>query len=259
MRSGANARRHLSRLWPCCARRARIGAGVWLAGLALSAPSWAQEITHARFTDPTEHYAHAILGDGIEYSGMMITRDTGEMFRIRFGVGTRVFEDIEPRLWDVTGDGAPEVVVIETDPAQGAQLAIYGLRENRLEKIAQTPHIGQPHRWLAPIGAADLDGDGFVEIAYIDRPHLAKTLKIWRFRDGRLEPVGDKAGLTNHRIGQDFITSGIRDCGQGVEMITADAGWRQVMATRLYDGQITTRALGPFRGRASVVQALNCP
>jgi hypothetical protein len=46
--------------------------------------------------------------------------------------------------------------------------------------LAATPHIGSANRWLAPIGAADLDGDGRVEIAYVDRPHLARTLRIWR-------------------------------------------------------------------------------
>ena len=98
-----------------------------------------------------------------------------------------------------------------------------------------------------------------MEIAYIDRPHLAKTLRIWRFRDGALHPVADLPGLTNHRIGEDFITSGIRDCGQGPELITADAGWRQVMASRLSDGQIETRAIGAFRSLQSVADALSCP
>ena len=113
-----------------------------------------------------------------------------------------VFEDIAPRLWDVTGDGLPEVVVIETDVARGAALAIYGPNG----KLAETPHIGRTNRWLAPIGAADLNGDGIIEIAYIDRPHLAKELRVWSFVNGDLRPLPRASGLTNHRIGEDFIS-----------------------------------------------------
>ena len=37
----------------------------------------------------------------------------------------RVFEDTEPRLADVDGDGDPEVIVVESDMREGARLAIY--------------------------------------------------------------------------------------------------------------------------------------
>jgi hypothetical protein len=76
--------------------------------------------------------------------------------------------------------------------------------------------IGQRNRWLAPIGAADLDGDGRVEIAYVDRPHLARTLRVWRSRPGgTLTEIATATGLTNHRIGEAFITGGIRDARRG--------------------------------------------
>ena len=38
----------------------------------------------------------------------------------------------------------------------------------------------------------------------------------------------------------------------------ADAGWRQVMATRMDGGVLTTRALGPFAGKESLTRALDC-
>lgn len=265
MRSGTKARRLLSRPWSRSARRALMAAGLWLAGTA--ADVHAQTLTAATFGDPTRRYAHGVLGDAVEYGSLKLqvtqssasdrSQDSGAQttdITIRLPLD-HVFEDLQPRLVDVTGDGHPEAMVVETDVALGGQLAIYDATG---AKIAETPHIGRTNRWLAPVGAADLDGDGYVEVAYIDRPHLAKTLRIWRYRDGALHPVADLPGLTNHRIGEDFITSGIRDCGQGPEMITADAGWRQVMASRLVDGQIETRAIGPFRSPADVSDALNC-
>ncbi|UWQ77985.1 VCBS repeat-containing protein [Leisingera sp. S132] len=267
MTAGTAARRLPLRVRPRFARRA------WRAlclGLALAGPAElaaGDRIVSARFSEPTTRYGHAVLGDDVEYGALVLqVENTGpgglsakavyekSEILIRLPLD-HVFEDIAPRLADVTGDGSPEVLVVETDVAQGAQLAIYGAHG---EKLAGTPHIGTRNRWLAPIGAADLDGDGHVEIAYIDRPHLAKTLRIWRFRDGALHEVASKAGLTNHRIGEDFITSGIRNCGEGPELVMVSSGWRRIMAARLRDGEITARDIGPFDPGTRLADALAC-
>ena len=212
----------------------------------------AETIISADYAAPTDRYAHGILGDAIEWGELQITTDAGER---RFVLPQeRVFEDVAPRLADVDGDGAPEVIVVETLATAGAQLAIY----DATGKIAATPHIGRTNRWLAPIGTADLDQDGKIEVAYIDRPHLAKTLRVWRFEDGALEPVADLPGLTNHRIGEPDVGGGIRDCGEGPEMITASADWTKVMATTLTDGQLRSRAIGTHSDRTSFATALAC-
>ncbi|MEJ6403535.1 FG-GAP-like repeat-containing protein [Yoonia sp. 2307UL14-13] len=239
----------------------------WAAVLAvIAAPLSAETIVSAEYAGPTDRYAHGVLGDAIEWSRLIINvdtekngtlftelvvRETSYTFRLPLD---RVFEDIAPRLADVDGDGDDEVIVVETQVSSGAQLAIY----DETGKIAATPHIGTRNRWLAPIGAADLDGDGYVEIAYIDRPHLAKTLRVWRFKDGALSEVTAASGLTNHRIGEDFIGGGIRDCGGGPEMITADADWFNIMATRMVDGMLQARIIGQFDGPASFDAALSC-
>ena len=222
--------------------------------LAASAPATAQQIVAADYSEPTDRYGHGILGDAIEWGALDLTLSDGTRVTLRLPQ-TRVFEDTAPRLADLDGDGAAEVVVVETDMAQGASLAVYG----SAGKIAATPYIGRSNRWLAPLGSADLDGDGHVELAYIDRPHLAKTLRIWRYRDGQLTHVADLAGLTNHRIGERDIAGGIRDCGQGPEIITADAGWSRLIASQLgAGGGITSRDIGPHEGRASFATALGC-
>jgi hypothetical protein len=91
------------------------------------------------------------------------------------------------------------------------------------------------------IGVADLDGDGLVELAYIDCPHLARLLRVWRFQDGTLVEVAQAEGLTNHRLGDPAISGGLRDCGAGPEMITADARWSRLVASRLVGGRIESR------------------
>ncbi len=231
----------------------------------------ADTILSARYIEPTTRYDHGILGDAVEWGGIEIVTGASRGDPAKTLLSTkreftwqivlpedRVFEDVEPRLWDVTGDGAPELVLVLTRLDLGASLLVVGLVDGKPAEIAATPHIGATHRWLAPIGAADLDGDGFVEIAYVDRPHLARTIRVWRFRDGALGHVADLPGYTNHRIGEDNIAGGIRDCGQGPEMIVANAGWTEVAAVT-FDGQrFAARSLGPHRSRASFATALAC-
>lgn len=276
---GTMARRLVLRLWSRVIRRAGIGLCLCLAfpfGQSLAAEGmgasdfrhrpppliWPAEVLAAEFIGPTTRYGHAILGDAVEWSALMIhfsdpglpSSDAPISVEISLAQD-HVFEDLKPRLVDLDLNGHPDAaMVVETDMALGAALALYGVDG----KIAETPHIGRSHRWLAPIGAADFDGDGHVEIAYIDRPHLAKTLRIWRFKAGKLREVAAKTGLTNHRIGQDFITSGLRVCSEGVELVTVDADWQWLVASRLVEGQIQSRNIGAFSGADSLRAALNC-
>lgn len=212
-------------------------------------------VTAARYEEPTTRYTHGILGDDEEWGALVLEMSDGTARRIRLPQ-ERVFEDVAPRLADLDGDGAPEVIVVETEVTLGAQLSVYGAEG----KIAATPHIGRSNRWLSPIGAADLDGDGHVEIAYVDRPHLAKIVMIWRYQHQTLTRVAIREDFTNHRIGDAEIWGGIRQCGdQQPEMIVADAGWRNLHALR-FDGQkVTDRRLGPLKQTGDFKDAMTCP
>ena len=230
-----------------------------LAGLVfgLASQAAAQEIVSARYDGPTTRYPHGVLGDEIEYDTLVVRLSDGREIVARWAQDN-VFEDLTPRVVDVDGDGAPEVVVVESHETQGARLAIWGMRDGTLAQIAATPHIGTRFRWLAPVAVADLDGDGRVELAYVDRPHLAKVLRVWRYgADGALTQVASVEGLTNHRIGWDYIAGGLRNCGQGPEMVLADAGWTNVVAVRFADGALTQQALGRYSPEA-LERALGC-
>ncbi len=228
-------------------------------GLAAS-PSFA-DIKSATYTDPTTRYAHGILGDAIEFETLSVTMTDGSVVNLSWR-DTIVFEDLEPRLADVNGDGAPELIVIESHENLGARLAVYGVDGKAVVLFAATDFIGRSNRWLAPLGAADLDGDGAIELAFIDRPHLAKVLRVFRYLETGGKPaltlIAERQGLTNHKIGEDFISGGIRDCGQGPEIITADAGWNRIVATRLdADGQLNSTDIGAFTGPKSLKTAVD--
>lgn len=222
----------------------------------------------AWYDGPTTRYAHGVLGDTIEATRLHASFARAPApCRVQSVIlpDVLVFEDTAPRLVDLDFDGRPEIIVVQSHQRLGAQLAVYGMSNDGedLHEIVATPFIGRSNRWLAPIGAADLDGDGMMEIAYIDRPHLARTLRIWRYVPGgllgqdRLVELAALEGLTNHRIGEPFITGGIRDCGVGPEMITADQGWSRVMATRLTQAGLQTRSLGAFTP-AALERAMTC-
>lgn len=233
-----------------------LARSVLLTLCILHAGSVAADIEGARYVDPTERYKHGVLGDAIEWGGLELSLSDGRKVKITLPQSS-VFEDVAPRLYDLDADGTPEVIVVESLNTAGAQLAVY----DETGKIAATPHIGTPNRWLAPIGAADMDSDGQIEVAYIDRPHLAKTLRVWRYSNGALVEVAKLSGLTNHRIGERDIGGGMRTCDSIPEMITANANWTRIIATRLSpQGKLTTRDVGAHTDRQSFEIALAaCP
>lgn len=239
--------------------------------LLWAAPVSADSILSATYTDPTSRYAHGVLGDAVEWGGLQIVTGVGigkpgGLFtasrRLTWNITlpeNQVFEDLTPRLWDITGDGDPEIVVVMTQADIGASLVVLGLVDGKPQQIAATPHIGRTNRWLAPVGAADLNNDGNIEVAYIDRPHLAKEMRIWSFQPTGFVEIATVAGLTNHRIGQDFIQSGQRTCDGETAFITADAGWTSVMATRFDGVGFVSQRIGDYAGPDSITDALTCP
>lgn len=246
--------------WPRFARGGLLPVAAVAMGAACMAvaqiPGSAPQILSARYDEPTTRYPHGALGDDVEWGALVLSVDTCppcagltvEDVVLRLPE-RRVFEDTEPRLFDLDGDGSHEVVVVESDAQFGARLAVY----NQDGLVAATEFIGRRNRWLAPLGAWDLDGDGRVEIAFVDRPHLARVLRVFAFGPEGLTEVARAEGHTNHRFGDPEIEGGIADCGLGPEMLTADPGWTRVQGTRLVAGDLVTRDLGPYG------EGLDCP
>ncbi|MFY0692014.1 MAG: VCBS repeat-containing protein [Paracoccaceae bacterium] len=219
----------------------------------LASPCLAETVVDARYSEPTSRYAHGVLGDAIEWGALEITLASGEIRTFRLPE-TRVFEDLAPRMQDLDGDGTAEIIVVEADAELGAQLAIYGAQG----KITATPHIGRAYRWLAPVGAADIDGDGVTEIAFVDRPHLRKSLEVYKYRDGTLSPWARFGPVTNHLIGQDYISGGIRDCAGGPEIVVARADWLEVLTLTWAGDAFEISRQAPNAGPESFARALSC-
>jgi hypothetical protein len=178
-----------------------------------------RDIARAWLAEPTDRYDHAVLGDKIEASSLMIETRDGKRHVVRLK-DDAVFEDLEPRLADLDGDGRDEIIVVKSYIKRGSSLAIIAERKGQYEIVAETPPIGQPHAWLNPAGIADFNGDGKPDIALVRMPHVLGTLELWSFIDKRLRKIGEIADATNHIAGTrtlnmsaaaDFDGNGIAD------------------------------------------------
>ena len=205
---------------------------------------------------PTDRYAHGVLGDAIEWGALQGRNPDGHVvFELRLP-DDRVFEDIEARHTALDTDLHNKVVVVESQRRLGAQLSVYEFDDQSIKKRAATPHIGRANRWLAPAAIADFDGDGLNDIAYVETPHLAGILKIVTLKGDALVPVVEpQAGFSNHRIGQDFITSDTRVCDGVLELLLPDLAWRKLLAVRIESGRILSRSLPYPPSREGIEQA----
>ena len=159
-----------------------------------------RDIALAWLADPTGRYQHGALGDFIEASTLKVRLRDGTELRYPL-VDDSVFEDLEPRLVDLDGDGRDEVLVVRSSPQAGAALAVFGVRDGRLVKLAEAAPIGRGNRWLNPVGVADLDGDGVPEIAVVLTPHIGGTLVVYHYSGSALIERARLPGFSNHVLG----------------------------------------------------------
>jgi len=222
--------------------RARPPAGSLAYGdLASSAVG---DIRRAWFAGPTDIYGHGILGDRIEAAALVAEDAGGARHEIAAGSGA-VFEDLQPRLTDLDGDGTSEIVAIRTFTDAGAAIAIYGLAGGKLALLAQTPPIGRPGRWRNPSAIADFDARPGLEIAEVVTPHIGGTLRLWHFdrRAGRLEAVAEAFGFSNHFIGsrQLHLSAAADLDGDGLSELALPAADRMALRIMAFSGGKTTQ------------------
>jgi FG-GAP-like repeat len=159
-----------------------------------------RDIARVWLAEPTARYDHGILGDKIEAGSLVIEARDGKRQVVRLD-DDAVFEDLQPRLADLDGDGHDAVIVVKSYLKRGSSLAVIALHKGKYDIVAETPPIGEPHAWLNPAGIADFNGDGKLDIALVRMPHVLGILELWTWRDGRLRKTAEIPDTANHVAG----------------------------------------------------------
>lgn len=209
-----------------------------------------RNIAAAWLTGPTGRYAHGALGDRIEAAGLMVELASGKRLALTLDADS-VFEDLTPRLADVDGDGADEVLVIRSYLDAGAALSVIEAGAQGLRIVAETPPHGLANRWLNPVGVADFDGDGRIEVALVRTPHIGGTLMLFELKDSALVREHAAFGFSNHANGsRELGLSAVADInGDGVpDLLVPDAARLNLRAVTFAGGQFKELARVAHKG-----------
>lgn len=195
------------------------------------------DIALAWLAAPTDRYAHGVLGDAIEAAALAVRLRDGRTLRYELGADS-VFEDLEPRLADLDGDGRDEILVVRSRRDAGAALMALGVRGGELRALAETAPVGTPNRWLNPLGAADVDGDGRPEVLVVLTPHIGGTLVVYGYGANGFFERWRLAGFSNHAIGSRALgLHAFRDLdGDGVPELILPSADRRALRVLSFSG-----------------------
>ncbi len=156
-----------------------------------------------------------ILSDGVEAGGLALERPDGLIARYKLDAGS-VFEDRRACPIDLDDAG--------------------------VTFLSEVPAIGCANRWLNPAGAADFDGDGHPEIAFVETPDIGGILRLYEFRDRKLHEDHAAPGLSDHATGsREQSQSAVHDwTGDGIADIAVPYARRRAL-------RFVTFAGGTFR------------
>lgn len=167
------------------------------------ATSGVNDIAWAWLGTPTSRYPHATFGSRQHAASLHVLPSVTDSPLQTLSLPLhRVFEDRVPRLADLDGDGRDEIILVEADLVHGASLVVYGLKNGAIAELARGPYAGSSFRWLNPVGVADFDGDGLLDLASVTTPHIGGILTLHHYRPPRLEPYARATDVSNHRMGE---------------------------------------------------------
>ncbi|MFM7330106.1 MAG: FG-GAP repeat domain-containing protein [Brachymonas sp.] len=229
------------------------------------AAAGSRDIAWAWLASPTVRYPHASMGSATHAGSLHAISRSGIAYSFELPL-SRVWEDLQPRLVDLDGDGRDEIVVIEADVARGAALVAYGLPKSgeKLEERARSAWLGLPFRWLNPVGFADFDADGKLDIASVTTPHIGGVLTLYRYTPPRIEAFAKVPDVSNHQMGDPNLQMHaiVSLPGQRPTVIVPDMSRRALHALRweVMNGKAQWKELAdvkPLPGRVNYLMALD--
>lgn len=151
-------------------------------------------------TDPSERYAHAVLGDNLEATSITLLRTQPEtaVSGVIYAPEPFVIEGIAPIWTDLNGDGQREIIVTLSSSDDGAEIVVYN---EAGETLAVGPAAGQGFRWRHQIAVAPFGPDGELELAAVLTPHLDGVVEFYQWQGSSLQIVANLPGYTSHVMG----------------------------------------------------------
>lgn len=165
----------------------------------VSAKASSGDIVEATLIGKTTRYKHFVLAAEYEAAGIRVRTASGQTLELMLPEDS-VFEDRQPRIADLDGDGRNEVVVVRSRQSTGSAVSVLGLRDGALKVVAESTPNGAPNRWLNPSSIGNFLGDGKAQIALVRMPHVVGRLEFWSFDGKALALRGQLGGFSNHRI-----------------------------------------------------------
>lgn len=211
-------------------------------------------------SSPTRRYGHTALGSNVHAASLhAVLRSGQELAPLVLG-DDAVFEDRAPRLADLDGDGRDEAIVVEAHRVRGASLVVYGVDSSgsspRWVERARGAPVGRM-RWLNPVGVADFDRDGRMDVAAVHTPHVGGVLTLYRYAPPLLQVVGRSAGVSNHRMGSsEQALSAILSASQGPVAVVPDPEFARLVFLRWGAAGTWETAATPWPLPAALVRVL---
>ncbi len=158
------------------------------------------DIVQAWLAQPTRRYPHGVLGDTVEATAVRVRTRDGSVLSYVLPEDS-VFEDLLPRVYDINRDGLDEIILVRSRQQSGASLISLGIRDGKLVSLAESEPMGNRNQWMNPIGVADVDGDGNLELLVVLSPHENGMLIEYKFDGLSIVPGHRISGVTNHIAG----------------------------------------------------------
>lgn len=197
------------------------------------------DIAYAWFAQPTDRYGHRALGAGAESASLMVQTSDGAVL-VHTLQGNAVFEDLYPRVHDFGRDGRDEILVVHSDPSEGASLMVLGIRNGALVRLAKSAPTGRRFTWLNPVGIADVNDNGRDDVLAVETPHIGGTLVLYSFEANRFTELQRVDGVSNHAFGSrsQRLSALIDAHGDGVpDLVIPSADRKSLRAFSLRSGR----------------------
>ncbi len=151
-----------------------------------------------------QRYVHAIMGDDLEGSTLLIVEVVEDALRVVARVdlpGEDVFEGLSPMWADVNDDGQADLITTVSNSSRGAQIRAYLFDGTKFTSEVDGPAIGQGFRWRHQLAWGAFGPNGEHELVDVLTPHIGGVVEFYQFDGNSLNIVAQLRGATSHLIG----------------------------------------------------------